>query len=116
MLAARAAAADAEIDEDVDDTDDSARRLGPQSLLDVLYGLAKLADVKKRTAASSTGGGGTAGDGFRPLAAATCQAITSDDGGASYVSGLWHTSLVINVMNTGRQHATELATSYQYVA
>ena len=95
MLAARAAAADAEIDEDVDDTDDSARRLGPQSLLDVLYGLAKLADVKKRTAASSTGGGGTAGDGFRPLAAATCQAITSDDGGASYVSGLWHTSLVI---------------------
>ena len=42
MLAARAAAADAEIDEDVDDTDDSARRLGPQSLLDVLCGLAKL--------------------------------------------------------------------------
>jgi len=64
----------------------------------VLYGLAKLADVKKRAAAagssSTGGGGGTAGDGFRPLAAATCQAITSDDGGASYVSGLWHTSLV----------------------
>ena len=108
-MAARAAAAapDAAVDgksDAAEDPADSARRqLGPQSLLDVLYGLARLADVKKRAAAaasssSSTGGGGgigtAAGDGFRPLAAATCQAIASDDGGASYVSGLWHTSLV----------------------
>ena len=66
------------------------RHLGPESLLDVLYGLAKLSDIKRRAA--------NAGDGsFRPLAVATCRAIISDDEGASYVPKLWHSSLVETV-------------------
>ena len=66
------------------------RHFGPESLLDALYGLAKLSDIKRRAA--------NAGDGsFRPLAVATCRAIISDDEGASYVPKLWHTSLVETV-------------------
>jgi len=81
------------------------RRLGPESLLDVLYGLAKLSDIKKRTAAaapttaaSGDDAEGSGGNGsFRPLAVSTCRAIKSDDEGASYTTKLWHTSLVETV-------------------
>jgi len=95
----RATASHREKDDD-SPTEDQRKQLGPISLLDLLYSLAKLSDNKKRSviATADDDGRGSSidkgGGSFRPLAEATCKAISSDDAGKSYIKHIWHTSLV----------------------